>query len=85
MCLALHAIFGQTVYRDLRAAGAVEVVSSFTVVHPTNVIDLTPALAAAVSQSMSKWRSTHPETTGAAARGDLQPVAQRRGWHQPAG
>ena len=85
MCLALHAIFGQTVYRDLRAAGAVEVVSSFTVVHPTNVIDLTPALAAAVSQSMSKWRSTHPETTGAAARGDRQPGAPRRGGPQPAG
>lgn len=68
LCLVLHAIFGQAVYRNLRAAGAGEVVSSNTVVHPTNVIDLTPALAAAVKESISKWRNVHPEITGAIAR-----------------
>ena len=46
VCVAVHAVFAQTAFEDLRAAGAGDVVSCDTIRHPTNRIVLAPAIAA---------------------------------------
>jgi ribose-phosphate pyrophosphokinase len=48
VCVAVHAVFAQTAYEDLRAAGASDSVSCDTIRHPSNRIALAPAIAAAV-------------------------------------
>jgi ribose-phosphate pyrophosphokinase len=48
VCVAVHAVFAQTAFDDLRAAGAGDVVSSDTIRHPSNRISLTAAIADAV-------------------------------------
>lgn len=48
VCLAVHAVFAQTAFDDLRAAGAADVASCDTIAHPSNRIHLGAPLAAAV-------------------------------------
>jgi ribose-phosphate pyrophosphokinase len=48
VCVAVHAVFAQTAFEDLRMAGAGDIVSCNTIAHPTNRISIVPALAAAV-------------------------------------
>ena len=48
VCVAVHAVFAQTAFDDLRAAGAGDVVSADTIRHPSNRISLTSAIADAV-------------------------------------
>ena len=48
VCVAVHAIFADSAYEDLTAAGAGQIVSCNTIVHPSNAIDLTSSLASAV-------------------------------------
>jgi ribose-phosphate pyrophosphokinase len=50
VCVVVHPVFGQTNDHQLRAAGAAEIVSANTVLHPTNRIDLTPAIGRAVQE-----------------------------------
>lgn len=50
VCVAVHAIFAQSAFEDLRAAGADIIVSCDTIVHPSNRI----ALAAAISADVRK-------------------------------
>ena len=47
-CIAVHPLFAGTAYADLRAAGVAGVVSSNTVPHDSNGIDISAALADAV-------------------------------------
>jgi len=47
--LVTHALFVGDALQTLKAAGAGEVWSSDSVVHPTNAFPLAPALAAAVT------------------------------------
>ena len=48
VCLAVHAVFAQTAFDDLRAAGAADIASCDTIAHPSNRIRLGEPLAAAV-------------------------------------
>ena len=48
VCVAVHAIFADSAYEDLAAAGAGQIVSCNTIVHPSNAIDLTSSLTSAV-------------------------------------
>ena len=48
VCVAVHAVFADSAYEDLAAAGAARIVSCNTIVHPSNGIDLTSSLASAV-------------------------------------
>ncbi|CAN7667472.1 ribose-phosphate pyrophosphokinase [Variovorax paradoxus] len=48
VCVAVHAVFAQTAFEDLRAAGAGEIVSCDTIRHPSNRIPLAAAIAAGV-------------------------------------
>jgi len=48
VCVAVHAVFVQGAFEDLRAAGAGNIVSCDTIRHPSNRIPLAPAIAAGV-------------------------------------
>ena len=54
VCVAVHAIFDQSAFADLRAAGASEVVSCDTIVHPSNRIALTQSIAAGVREMLTR-------------------------------
>ena len=50
VCIAVHAIFAAGALAELQAAGAAQVVSADSVVHPTNAIALAGPVAAAISE-----------------------------------
>ena len=51
ICVGVHAVFAGDAYRDLRAAGAERVVTSNTIAHESNQIDVSAAVAAAVGRT----------------------------------
>ena len=55
-CVGVHALFGEGAERLLREAGAEPVLSCNTLPHATNAIDVTPALAHAVTALRAAWR-----------------------------
>jgi ribose-phosphate pyrophosphokinase len=50
VCVAVHGIFAGDAYRALRSAGASRIVTTNTIPHESNAIDVTSQLAAAVHQ-----------------------------------
>jgi ribose-phosphate pyrophosphokinase len=50
VCVAVHAVFAQTAFDDLRTSGAASIVSCDTIRHPSNRITLAPAISAAVAE-----------------------------------
>ena len=50
VCVAVHAVFAQTAFEELRAAGAGDIVSCDTIRHPSNRISLAAAIAAGVRE-----------------------------------
>jgi ribose-phosphate pyrophosphokinase len=52
VCLGIHAVFAEGALAELRAAGAERIVTTNTIAHETNGIDVTPIIAAAVKESM---------------------------------
>ncbi|MDI1268082.1 MAG: ribose-phosphate pyrophosphokinase [Polaromonas sp.] len=50
VCVAVHAVFAQTAFEDLHAAGAADIVSCDTISHPSNRIALASAIAASVRE-----------------------------------
>lgn len=50
VCIAVHGIFALSAYTELLAAGAARVVTSNTIPHPTNAIDLASMIADAVQR-----------------------------------
>ena len=48
VCIAVHAVFAQTAFEDLRATGAADIVSCDTIRHPSNRIALESDIAVAV-------------------------------------
>lgn len=53
MCVGVHAIFADTAYDQLQAAGAARIVTCNTVAHLSNAIDVGPAIGSAVARLMS--------------------------------
>jgi len=53
VCIAVHGIFAGSAYADLVSAGASRIVTSNTVVHKSNAIDVTGMLAARVGQFLA--------------------------------
>ena len=51
ICVGVHAVFAGDAYRDLRAAGAERVVTTNTIAHESNQIDVSAAVAAAVGRT----------------------------------
>jgi len=58
VCVVIHGIFADNAYRELLEAGAGKVVSTNTVLHQSNAIDVTKTVAKAVGNLMS---NTEPE------------------------
>lgn len=54
ICAVVHPIFAGNAYRELFEAGARLVVSTNTVAHPSNVIDVAAPLSAAVSAALAQ-------------------------------
>jgi ribose-phosphate pyrophosphokinase len=52
VCVGVHAVFAQNAYRELLDAGAAAVVTTNTIAHETNAIDLSAALAAIAAEIM---------------------------------
>jgi ribose-phosphate pyrophosphokinase len=52
-CVIVHALFSDGAESALRAAGANHVVSTNTVAHPTNAIDVVPELVVALRQFLT--------------------------------
>jgi ribose-phosphate pyrophosphokinase len=50
ICVAVHAIFAQTAFDDLRVSGAAEIVSCDTIKHPSNRIALESEIAISVRE-----------------------------------
>jgi len=48
ICIAVHPVFAQNAFDDLRAAGAADIVSCDTISHPSNRISLAASIAAGV-------------------------------------
>jgi ribose-phosphate pyrophosphokinase len=56
VCVAVHAVFAPGAFEALRAAGAARVVTTNTIPHETNAIDVTPALSEAVAGFIGEGR-----------------------------
>jgi len=52
VCVAVHGVFAGDAERGLRAAGAAAIATTNTIEHPTNSIDVAPALAEAVARQL---------------------------------
>lgn len=53
VCVIIHAVFADNAYRDILAAGADRVVTTDSIPHQSNVIELAPLLAPAVLQALT--------------------------------
>jgi ribose-phosphate pyrophosphokinase len=50
ICVGVHAVFADDAHRALRSAGAERVVTTNTIAHESNEIDVSDAVAAAVER-----------------------------------
>jgi ribose-phosphate pyrophosphokinase len=53
VCVGVHGVFAPDALASLQQAGAARIVTTNSIVHPSNAIDLSPLLADAV---MDFWR-----------------------------
>ncbi len=56
-CVAVHAIFAGSAFEDLRAAGAADIVSCDTIVHPSNRIALATTIGVGVREMLALTRN----------------------------
>jgi ribose-phosphate pyrophosphokinase len=56
ICLLVHGLFSGTAYQQLMDAGVASIITSNTVPHPSNAIDMTPALLEAVKKMIQTNR-----------------------------
>lgn len=54
ICMAVHAIFAADAYQLLQQAGAAQIVTTNTVLHPSNAIDVAAALVAQLKEQKSE-------------------------------
>ncbi len=50
VCIGIHALFNDEIYKTLLKIGAKEIITTNSIVHPTNKIDLSDLLAEAIRQ-----------------------------------
>lgn len=53
VCIGVHAVFADRAYEDLLAAGVARVVTCNTIPHPSNAIDLSEQIAAAITATQA--------------------------------
>jgi ribose-phosphate pyrophosphokinase len=54
VCVAVHAVFAQTAFNELRTSGVADIVSCDTITHSSNRIALAPAISAAVAELLHR-------------------------------
>jgi ribose-phosphate pyrophosphokinase len=54
VCVAVHALFRSGVHDALEAAGAARIITTNTIPHASNCIDIVPALATALRDAMER-------------------------------
>jgi ribose-phosphate pyrophosphokinase len=60
ICLGVHAVFAAGAYEALRAAGAARIVTTNSIAHESNAIDLSAALLAPVRHFLTQTAGSHP-------------------------
>ena len=61
VCVAVHAVFAGESYSDLARSGASQIVTTNSIVHASNLIDVIPSIAAAVRRQLATFtESTAP-------------------------
>ena len=65
ICLGVHGIFASAAYETLRATGAARIVTTNSIPHPSNDIDLSSALVAPVKRELAKAIDKRSVTAGA--------------------
>ena len=76
VCIGVHGVFAGGAFDQLLAAGAARVVTSSSIPHPSNAIDLTPLLAEAVGRLLLD--SAPAPGAAAEARAHMTPSRTRR-------
>jgi len=64
ICVGVHGVFAAQAYQSLRAAGASRIVTTNSIAHPSNEIDLTPLLVEPVTRLLDQH---HPASSTAIA------------------
>jgi ribose-phosphate pyrophosphokinase len=59
-CMAVHAVFAGNAYEALQVAGAIRIATCNTIPHPSNAIDVSELLAAAVARRLAASRPSAP-------------------------
>ena len=68
LCIAVHALFAGDAFPELLEAGPAGVVSTNTVAHETNVIDVSPVIAEAIQRALAALRpKTELDVAGTAS------------------
>jgi ribose-phosphate pyrophosphokinase len=52
VCIGVHAIFADDAYEQLRAASPARIVTTDTIAHESNAIEIAPLLAGAIQEVM---------------------------------
>ena len=73
VCVGVHAIFADSAYSDLLAAGAARVVTCNTIPHPSNAINLTSPLADQVRRALSVSDMRPPSSVQRSAAAPAHP------------
>jgi ribose-phosphate pyrophosphokinase len=60
VCVGVHAVFADRAYDELRAAGAARIVTTNSIPHPSNVIDLGPDLTQAAERHLVSRSQARP-------------------------
>ena len=63
VCIGVHAVFAGTAFGDLVRAGSARVMTSNTIVHESNAIDLSPLIADAARELLAASQLVVPTTT----------------------
>jgi ribose-phosphate pyrophosphokinase len=63
VCIGVHAVFAGTAFGDLVRAGTARVMTSNTIVHESNAIDLSPLIADAARELLAASQLVAPTTT----------------------
>jgi ribose-phosphate pyrophosphokinase len=63
VCVAIHGVFAGDAERRLRIAGAAGIVTTNTIEHATNAIDVTPVLLPAVARRLDRAGGVSPASS----------------------
>jgi ribose-phosphate pyrophosphokinase len=66
VCVGVHGIFAGHAYETLQTAGAARIVTTSSIPHPSNDIDISPALVEPVRRMLGRANEARPARTASA-------------------